>query len=135
MKKFETTNAKEYKAKLRTLKFNLSKNKDLRVDLEEKIVTAEEVITYSPDQLSNREQKAKRVKAQEDIFNASRTDWLDVNREKMNKLAGIKNQRGLFTCRRCKSSKTTHYQKQTRCADEPMTVFVQCTECGNRWRC
>ena len=40
-----------------------------------------------------------------------------------------------FTCRKCKSNKCTYYQMQTRSADEPMTTFVTCIECGNRWKC
>tara|TARA_Y100000816_G_C25888007_1_gene463275 strand:- start:81 stop:602 length:522 start_codon:yes stop_codon:yes gene_type:complete len=40
-----------------------------------------------------------------------------------------------FTCRNCKSKKCTYYQLQTRSADEPMTTFVTCIECGTRWRC
>ena len=39
-----------------------------------------------------------------------------------------------FQCGRCKGRKCTYYQKQTRSADEPMTTFVQCTICGNRWK-
>ena len=42
---------------------------------------------------------------------------------------------GAFTCRKCGSQKTTYYQLQTRSADEPMTTFVQCTQCPARWRC
>lgn len=42
---------------------------------------------------------------------------------------------GLFKCGKCKSNKTTYYQMQTRSADEPMTTFVTCTNCGNRWKC
>ena len=40
-----------------------------------------------------------------------------------------------FTCWKCKSKKCTYYQLQTRSADEPMTTFVTCLECGNRWKC
>jgi transcription elongation factor S-II len=40
-----------------------------------------------------------------------------------------------FTCSKCKSKKCTYYQLQTRSADEPMTTFVSCTNCGNRWKC
>tara|TARA_X000000368_G_scaffold418473_1_gene418310 strand:- start:675 stop:1196 length:522 start_codon:yes stop_codon:yes gene_type:complete len=39
-----------------------------------------------------------------------------------------------FTCSKCKSKQCTHYQLQTRSADEPMTTFVTCINCGNRWR-
>jgi DNA-directed RNA polymerase subunit M/transcription elongation factor TFIIS len=42
---------------------------------------------------------------------------------------------GLFKCKRCKSTKTSSTQFQTRSADEPMTVFVRCHNCENRWRC
>lgn len=42
---------------------------------------------------------------------------------------------GLFKCGKCKSTKTTYYQMQTRSADEPMTTFVTCTGCGNKWKC
>lgn len=41
----------------------------------------------------------------------------------------------LFTCRACKSNKCTYTQQQTRSADEPMTTFVTCLECGKRWKC
>jgi len=40
-----------------------------------------------------------------------------------------------FTCRKCKGNQCTYYQMQTRSADEPMTIFVQCLTCGNRWKC
>ena len=40
-----------------------------------------------------------------------------------------------FTCGKCKSKACTYYQLQTRSADEPMTTFVTCTCCGNRWKC
>ncbi len=40
-----------------------------------------------------------------------------------------------FECRRCKKNRCTYYQAQTRSADEPMTTFVTCLDCGNRWKC
>jgi len=39
-----------------------------------------------------------------------------------------------FTCRKCKSNNCSHYQLQTRSADESMTTFVTCMDCGTRWR-
>ncbi len=41
---------------------------------------------------------------------------------------------GAFECRRCKSMKTTYYQLQTRSADEPMTTYVTCLRCNNKWK-
>jgi transcription elongation factor S-II len=39
-----------------------------------------------------------------------------------------------FTCRKCKSNKCTFYGLQTRSSDEPMTIYVTCIECGQRWK-
>ena len=40
-----------------------------------------------------------------------------------------------FKCKKCHSTKCTYYQMQTRSADEPMTTFVSCIDCGKRWKC
>ena len=40
-----------------------------------------------------------------------------------------------FKCRKCRSTKCTYMQVQTRSADEPMTTFVTCLDCGQRWKC
>ena len=40
-----------------------------------------------------------------------------------------------FKCRKCGSRKTTYYSQQIRSCDEPTTIFVQCIDCGTRWRC
>jgi hypothetical protein len=39
-----------------------------------------------------------------------------------------------FKCSNCGQRRTTYYQLQTRSADEPMTVFVTCVNCGRRWK-
>ncbi|XP_075965073.1 transcription elongation factor A protein 3 isoform X2 [Anarhichas minor] len=40
----------------------------------------------------------------------------------------------LLQCEKCRKSNCTYNQVQTRSADEPMTTFVLCNECGNRWK-
>ena len=37
----------------------------------------------------------------------------------------------VFTCSKCKKSKCSVSQKQTRAGDEPPTTFVECLECGH----
>jgi transcription elongation factor S-II len=40
----------------------------------------------------------------------------------------------LFKCNRCGKSRTRYFEMQTRSADEPMTVFIKCLNCGKDWR-
>jgi DNA-directed RNA polymerase subunit M/transcription elongation factor TFIIS len=38
-----------------------------------------------------------------------------------------------WMCNGCKQRKCTYYELQTRSADEPMTIFIHCLNCGKRW--
>ena len=41
--------------------------------------------------------------------------------------------KGIFQCPRCQSYEVDTEQKQTRSADEPMTIFCHCTKCDKRF--
>jgi DNA-directed RNA polymerase subunit M/transcription elongation factor TFIIS len=41
---------------------------------------------------------------------------------------------GALKCIKCKSWKTSYYEKQLRCSDEPSTIFANCHKCGKKWR-
>ena len=40
----------------------------------------------------------------------------------------------IYKCSKCKKSRCKTEEKQTRAGDEPATLFVECLECGNKWR-
>lgn len=42
----------------------------------------------------------------------------------------------MFTCPKstCRSKRCTYYQMQTRSADEPMTIFITCLDCGKNFK-
>jgi DNA-directed RNA polymerase subunit M/transcription elongation factor TFIIS len=40
----------------------------------------------------------------------------------------------MFKCTRCGKRECTYYEMQTRSADEPMTQFIRCLNCGKQWR-
>jgi transcription elongation factor S-II len=65
------------------------------------------------------------------------SELLDMKRKLDESLfnSNIASATDMFTCYKCKAKRTTYYQLQTRSADEPMTTFVTCLECGNRWKC
>ena len=39
-----------------------------------------------------------------------------------------------FYCGQCHKRECTYYEMQTRSADEPMTIFITCLNCGKHWR-
>ena len=63
--------------------------------------------------------------------------WAELNLNIMKKYIAKQEEvaDGIFTCFKCKSKKTVYYQMQTRSADEPMTSYVTCTNCGTNWKC
>ncbi len=40
----------------------------------------------------------------------------------------------LYQCKKCKERKCITWQLQTRSADEPMTTFITCHNCNNKWK-
>lgn len=125
-----------YKQKYMKLVFNLKKNAPLRGNVLRQSVSAQALVEMSSEELQTEELKEKLKKVQDDIDNERRLDWGEANAEELNAQADcLKGAQGLFECGKCHSRKTTNYQKQTRSADEPMTVFVSCLNCRNRWRC
>ncbi|GLC36228.1 hypothetical protein PLESTB_001366200 [Pleodorina starrii] len=114
----------EYKAKARSLCFNLkdAKNPDLRERVLSGSVPPESLVRMSAEEMASDEQKRK---------NREMKDWLAKEATR-----GVNNAAttDMFQCGRCKQRKCTYYQMQTRSADEPMTTFVTCTNCGQRWK-
>jgi hypothetical protein len=41
----------------------------------------------------------------------------------------------IYQCHKCGQRKCTYTERQIRSSDEPITVFVKCTVCGNAWKC
>lgn len=65
--------------------------------------------------------------------------WEEViikSAKKMEMLSRQNNVQGtdIFKCGKCRQNNCTYYQMQTRSADEPMTTFVTCLNCSNRWK-
>ena len=76
--------------------------------------------------MANSKLKEIRQKAEEEDFNSRRSDW--------NKIHNTQENVGIYKCRNCKSFRTSKFQMQIRSADEPMTTFVTCNDCGNQWK-
>ena len=110
-----------YESRLRSVYINLKNNpKLLELILSEKVRAHE--IAFMTHQEMNPEKWAVLIDKK--------------NKEDQNKYeVKIEAATDTFTCRKCRSKKCTYTQAQTRSADEPMTTFVSCIDCGNRWKC
>lgn len=127
-----------YTEKVRSLVFNLKKNSSIRDQVILGQISPDQLPKMSADELATEKLSAERNAAVKKMEDSRRLDWERTNEKKINDMCGIKGdllKASLFTCGRCKSIKTTSTQKQTRSADEPMTVFVLCLNCGKRWKC
>lgn len=104
---------------LRSILLNL-KNDDILSQIKDGTIKSHTVAFMTHQEMNPErwatmiEQKSKRDKSKFEVNMEAATD--------------------LFTCKKCKSKKCTYYQLQTRSADEPMTIFVTCLECGFRFK-
>lgn len=108
-----------YIEKLRTLIINLKDN-DLLANILSKELKAHEFVYMSHQEL--RPELWERLIEEKKIKDENKyTPKIEASTDN-------------FICGKCKSKKCTYYQLQTRSADEPMTTFVTCLDCGNRFK-
>ena len=99
------------------IKYNLINSSQLLDKIRTNQINIKELPWLDPAQLDETHWKVyidKRIKKRETIENMATTN--------------------IFKCFKCGGKKCTTYQLQIASIDEPMTTFIQCTECGNRWK-
>jgi len=109
-----------YKEKLRSLLFNLTnpKNPGLRASILDGTTSSARLLEMTPQEMDPELWKP----------------YYDRIRAKEAMRSGEVIPEGILQCGRCKSKRVIWYQMQTRSADEPMTVFANCSECGKHWK-
>jgi transcription elongation factor S-II len=110
-----------YESRLRSVYTNLKSNPLLLA-----LVTGGEVKAHEIAFMSHQEMKPERWAKLIDKKTKVNKNKFEINLEAAT---------DTFTCRKCKSKKCTYNCIQTRSADEAMTTFVSCIDCGNRWKC
>ncbi|VDP28104.1 unnamed protein product [Soboliphyme baturini] len=113
-----------YKTAVRSRVFNLRdrKNPELRENVLLGVVTPAKFATMTTEEMASNAMKIMRRK-----FTKEAIDEHQISQE-----AGTPTD--MFKCGKCHKKNCTYTQVQTRSADEPMTTFVFCRECGNRWK-
>ncbi|XP_043566422.1 transcription elongation factor A protein 1-like isoform X4 [Chiloscyllium plagiosum] len=114
----------KYKNRVRSRIANLkdTKNPNLRKNVLCGNITPEQIARMTAEEMASDELREIRKALTNEA----------IRERQMAKTGGTET--ALFTCGRCKQKNCTYTQVQTRSADEPMTTFVFCNECGNRWK-
>ena len=71
-----------------------------------------------------------RVMLQSEFSFPLKKENIELNSEEVQANAEVSH----FRCGKCKSRNVVYTQRQTRGADEPMTIFATCKDCGNRFK-
>lgn len=113
-----------YKNRVRSRIANLkdSKNPTLRINFLVGAIPASRLAVMTAEEMASNEMKKVREQFKKEAINDAQ-------------LATVQGtQTDLLKCGKCKKRNCTYNQIQTRSADEPMTTFVLCNECGHRWK-
>lgn len=114
----------QYRTKIRSLYQNLKNksNPTLRTRVLNNDVNPEQFVTMSHNELRSAEQREQDRKIQKE------------NMDKAMVAQGEKSISMSLQCGKCGQRKVTYTEAQTRSADEPMTVFCTCLNCGKSWK-
>jgi transcription elongation factor S-II len=120
---FKDTGMK-YKNRLRSRVINLkdSKNPKLRENVRLGLITPDKLAVMIAEEMASDDLKNLRAKFTKE----------GIDDHQMAVTQGAKTT--LLTCRKCKGKNCSYSEMQTRSADEPMTTFAYCLDCGNRWK-
>ncbi|KAG5676744.1 hypothetical protein PVAND_006553 [Polypedilum vanderplanki] len=113
-----------YKNRIRSRISNLKdiKNTGLRSNFITGVISANRLAKMTPEEMASDEMKKLREKFVKESINDAQLATVQGTKTDMLK------------CGKCKKKDCTYNQLQTRSADEPMTTFVLCNNCGNRWK-
>ncbi|KAL1786613.1 transcription elongation factor A (SII), 2 [Sigmodon hispidus] len=114
----------KYKNRVRSRISNLkdAKNPSLRRNVLCGAITPQQIAVMTSEEMASDELKEIRKAMTKEA----------IREHQMARTGGT--QTDLFTCSKCRKKNCTYTQVQTRSSDEPMTTYVVCNECGNRWK-
>ncbi|MCQ2816197.1 MAG: hypothetical protein MJ252_02915 [archaeon] len=124
---FDKLEKDKYVQRAKAIASNISddKNEDFRNKILDGTITPSQLVTMDEKDMYNKELIATIKKVTSDSLDAMRSDWDDKHAPVFE---------GEYTCGKCGSKRCVNKQLQTRSADEPMTNFVRCIDCGHSWK-
>ena len=122
--------SKDYKARFRSLMFNLRDAKN--PEFLRQIVTGQRHVNDLAD-MEVRDMASDEVQKQREKWKEHAKMAL-MDEKSYKQYSGIKTEDGILKCPKCKSMKTEYVEVQTRSADEPTTKKCMCNNCDCRWK-
>ena len=120
----DTNTSDFYKEKIRSLYQNLKNkaNPELRQRILSGAISPDRFATMTHEEMKSESQRAEEAKIQKENLNNAMVP------EEAKSISAT------LECGKCKKKMVSFTQAQTRSADEPMTTFCECQNCGNRWK-
>lgn len=121
---FKEDEGEGYKKKIRSLFANLKtkSNKDLGKRVMSGDISPEKFAKMTDEELKSEDQRKKEIELEKENMKRAQVPMAE------------KSISDSLECGRCKMKKVSYTQAQTRSADEPMTTFCECMNCGHRWK-
>lgn len=121
---FKSDTDMKYRNRIRSRICNLNDNKNpyLRLNVLRGDISAERIARMTADEMASDELKRQREQFTKEA----------INDHQMAVTSGTRSSE--IKCPACKKYDCTYNQMQTRSADEPMTTFCHCNNCGKRWK-
>lgn len=108
-----------------SLAFQDKKNEKLRDSVLGGTLDIDTLVRMKELELANPELQAQREREFQERNKAK--DWTELKK-------AVQTSSDLFKCPKCGAKDCMWEQRQTRSADEPMTVIATCNKCGFYWR-
>ncbi|KGQ12028.1 Transcription elongation factor S-II [Beauveria bassiana D1-5] len=114
----------DYKKKIRSLFTNLKNksNRALGQSVMASEIPPERFVAMTDDDLKSDDQRKKEIELEKENMKKAQVPMAE------------KSISDSLECGKCKKKQVSYTQAQTRSADEPMTTFCECMNCGNRWK-
>ncbi|KAF4125168.1 hypothetical protein GMORB2_4007 [Geosmithia morbida] len=114
----------EYKKKMRSLFANLKNksNRELGQNVMSGVISPDKFVVMTDDELKSEDRRREEIELEKENMKRAQVPMAK------------KSVSDSLECGRCKKKMVSYTQAQTRSADEPMTTFCECMNCGKRWK-
>lgn len=126
-KMFKYLSKDDYLRKAKAVATNISdkNNVDFINDILNGRISEDEIPKMDARSMASKNKKKEIKQQQNNMFDSIRSDWDLIHAPVFE---------GMHTCRQCGKKRTKTQEFQMRSSDEPMTLFITCLTCGNKWK-